>query len=193
MSLAQPLAFGANSFGTPGDILPLPFEACYWLLADRILAGEHPGADHLNALQFAGITRFIDLTSPSDPVKPYEPLPVHGVAASRESHPVMDFGVPTAQAMRAVLDSIKASLKRDERIYLHCRAGIGRTGTVAGCLLVDFGLSGAEALALLQRKWRATSQSKTEPHTPETPAQHAFVLAWPHLSLTARERPASEP
>jgi aminoglycoside phosphotransferase (APT) family kinase protein len=93
-------------------------------------------------------------------------------------HPIADFAVPSAQTMRAVLDSIHASLGRQERIYLHCRAGIGRTGTVAGCLLVDFGLSGAEALALLQRKWKSTRRSTTDPHTPETTAQHAFVLAW---------------
>lgn len=180
MHVPRPCAedIGWSAFDTPGDVPARPFDACYWLLADRLLAGEHPGAAHLRALQGAGVTRFIDLTSPPDPVQPYSPLPVPGKTVLRESHPIADFAVPSAQTMHAVLDSIHASLGRQERIYLHCRAGIGRTGTVAGCLLVDFGLSGAEALALLQRKWKSTRRSTTDPHTPETTAQHAFVLAW---------------
>lgn len=174
----QTPAIGRWAFDTPGDIPARPFDACYWLLADRLLAGEHPGTAHLRALQDVGITRFIDLTSPTDPVQPYTPLPVAGRTALRESHPIVDFGVPDPQSMRAVLDSIRAALARHERIYLHCRAGIGRTGTVAGCLLVDFGLAGADALALLQRKWHTTRRSVSAPHTPETAAQFDFVRTW---------------
>jgi len=181
---------GATAFDTPGDVPARPFDACYWLLADRLLAGEHPGPAHLRALRDAGVTRFIDLTSPSDPVQPYSPLPVPGKSVSRESHPIADFAVPSAQTMRAVLDSIHTCLGRRERIYLHCRAGIGRTGTVAGCLLVDVGLSGAEALALLQRKWQSTRWSTTDPQTPETAAQHAFVLTW-RARAHAREADAA--
>ncbi|MGA1288094.1 MAG: protein-tyrosine phosphatase family protein [Rubrivivax sp.] len=161
-----------------GDVHPRPFDACYWLVAGRLLAGEHPGTLHLSALWAGGFSRYVDLTSPSDPVQPYEPLRLAGKVVQRESHPILDFGVPTIEAMRAVLDSILASLAQGERIYLHCRAGIGRTGTVAGCLLVDLGLSGEQALRLLQFKWQVTQQYRTEPHTPETHAQRAFVRAW---------------
>jgi hypothetical protein len=170
---------------TPGDILPRPFEACYWLVADRVLAGEHPCApqdvspgDRLSALQAAGFERFVDVTSPLDPVPRYDPLPVRGRSTLRESHPIADFEVPSVDVMRAILDSIHGALAQGERLYLHCRAGIGRTGTVAGCLLVDLGLSGEQALRLLQFKWQVTQQYRTEPHTPETQAQRAFVLGW---------------
>ena len=32
------------------------------------------------------------------------------------------------------------------RVYVHCRAGIGRTGTVIGCYLAEQGLDGPAAV-----------------------------------------------
>jgi hypothetical protein len=160
-------------FDTPGDALPRPHDDCYWLLPGRVLAGAHP-ARLLPQLLQAGITHFVDLTSEFDALRPYAPDP-----ALRLSHPIRDFGVPTAAGMRCTLDDIQAVLaESDTRIYLHCKAGIGRTGTVAACLLVDQGYGADEALALLQRKWRVAGQRLGSPETPETEAQRRFIAGW---------------
>lgn len=168
-------------FDTPGDALPRPHANCYWLLPGRVLAGEHPvrsGSDglpaRLQALHVAGITHFIDLTSEHDRLPAYVPL-----AAVRLSHPIADFGVPSAVGMRATLRSAGDALGQGGVIYLHCKAGVGRTGTVAACLLVEHGFNSEEALALLQRKWRVAGQRAHSAQTPETDAQRAFVAAWP--------------
>ena len=161
-----------------------PFGNCYWLWPGRLLAGEHPGyageaalAARLQALRDAGITCFVDLTAPGDPVPAYAPLlAVWG--ARRHSHPITDFGVPDIAGMRAILDAMDASLAGGQAVYLHCRAGIGRTGTVAATWLVEQGLDAEQALDLLQLKWQAVAKHADEPHTPETDAQRAFVRAW---------------
>lgn len=181
----QAVAIAREDFDTAGDVLPRPHGNTYWLLAGRVLAGEHPDSGHpdalalrLQAFQAAGVSCFIDLTGEARR-EPYVPLPVAGRAARRESHGILDFGVPTAAAMRRTLDAIAAALGAGEVVYLHCRAGVGRTGTVAGCLLVEHGYEPAEALALLQRKFQAMNKRRFFAHTPETDAQRAFVAAWP--------------
>ena len=80
--------------------------------------------------------------------------------------------------MRRVLDAIHSAVAAGEVVYLHCRAGIGRTGTVAGCLLVEHGFGADEALALLQRKFKAMAKSALVTRTPETAEQRRFIETW---------------
>ena len=180
------LKIARELFDTPGDgPPPRPHGNTYWLLPGRLLAGEHPHPGHsdvlalrLSGLQSAGVTCCIDLTGSAQGPGTYTPLPVAGRAARREAYEIADFGVPTAERMRHVLDAIGAALDAGDVVYLHCRAGIGRTGTVAGCLLVEHGFTPDESLALLQRKWRAMAKSAFVRETPETGAQRDFIAAW---------------
>lgn len=174
-------------FECAGDALPRPHGHCYWLCAGRVLAGEHPGAAGADALsrrvaaiEAAGATLFVDLTAAADRVPAYAP-----VTARRLSFAIADFGLPGIDAMRRTLDAILAESGRGGLVYLHCKAGVGRTGTVAGCLLVEQGFSGDEALALLQRKWAAAEQRVDSPRTPETPAQELFVAQWEPMRSAA--------
>lgn len=60
--------------------------------------------------------------------------------------PITDFGVPDDDT--ELLDlSIHASeiLRNGGRIFVHCAAGIGRTGTTAICILMALGLTATEA------------------------------------------------
>ena len=179
------MGIAREQFDTPGDARPRPHGNCYWLVPGQVLAGDHPargGAEalplRLAGLQAAGVTCCIDLTGAQAGPQAYQPLPVNGRAARRETYSIADFGVPTAAGMRLVLNAIEAAIAADDVVYLHCHAGIGRTGTVAGCLLVEHGFTPAEALALLQRKWLAVSQRAWARSTPETQEQRAFIAAW---------------
>jgi atypical dual specificity phosphatase len=184
--------FARTELHATGDVLPRPHEHCYWLLPGRVLAGEHPGArgslelmaQRLRTLQASGVGCFIDLTTPHDPLPAYTPG-----AGQRLGFPIGDFGIPSVATMRAALDAITAALDAGQGVYLHCRAGIGRTGTVAGCWLVEQGLEAGEALALLQRKFQAAEQSHSGRTTPETAAQRNFIAAWRSARLPAAKAP----
>jgi protein-tyrosine phosphatase len=173
---------GGLSFLDPrGDALPRPHGNTYWLWAGHVLAGEHPAkegeeqlSEKLQLFALAGITHFIDLTSPADPVKTYQPLG----GAVRINHPITDFGVPSPLQMQGILQSIQSALSQGGKVYVHCKGGIGRTGTVAATWLTEQGLDDEQALALLLQKWQAMDKRFEEPHTPETQAQRAFVRTW---------------
>jgi len=127
----------------------------------------------LRALQGCGVGCFIDLTTAHDALPAYAAL-----AGQRLGFPIGDFGIPSVATMRAALDAIAASLDAGDTVYLHCRAGIGRTGTVAGCWLVEQGYDAAQAHELLQRKFQATAQCRSGHATPENAAQRDFIASW---------------
>ena len=171
-------------FDTPGDALPRPHANSYWLLPGRVLAGEHPSRAGSSTLHGQGFTHCVDLTGARDQ------LPAYAVpGAVHLQHPIADFGVPTVDGMRATLHAVLAALDAGGTVYLHCKAGIGRTGTVAACLLVEHGHTAEEALALLARKWLTAGQRLYAHETPETDAQRAFVAAWKPLIRSASGPP----
>lgn len=193
-----PLTLPTQGHAPPGDALPRPFGNCYWLWLGHVLAGEHPGSDRqvalevrLHQLAASGITTFVNLTRPEDPVPPYMPHAVNGRPGIQWHFPVPDFGVPDHQQLTDILATIDTAVTAGERVYLHCRAGIGRTGTVAACWLVKHGLDADQALAALAHKWQVVDKSASEPHTPETSEQVQCVHAWARHLARANQRLAA--
>ncbi len=160
-----------------------PVDDSYWVIEGRLLAGCYPGgkrpqdvARRLGALLAAGFDAFIDLTEPGE-LPPYELyLPGH-VRYARK--PIPDHGVPDPPArMAEILAELDAALAQGRRVYVHCRAGIGRTGTVIACHLAARGLDGEAAISELNELWRGSDRSDTWPDVPETAEQVAFIHDW---------------
>jgi hypothetical protein len=129
----------------------------------------------LEALHEAGITSFVDLTEESERLTPYRPLLPAQTKFVRRA--IRDFDSPTADEMTETLDLIDAELSSGETVYVHCRGGAGRTGTVVGCWLVRHGLSGEAALTKISDLRRDVPEAGSRP-SPETPAQRRLVLSW---------------
>ena len=84
--------------------------------------------------------------------------------------PIVDMHVTDDRdGLRLVLDDVLARLARGQSVAVACRGGMGRTGTIVGCLLRDGGLSPDAAINLT----RASRKNTIERHT-----QEQFVTAW---------------
>ncbi len=177
--------------------LALPLANSYWVLPGKLLAGEYPGApspattrERLARLIEAGVGCFIDLTEEGE-LQPYDRELPPGVSYLRRSIP--DHGVPQLREhMAATLEHLQQALAGPRAVYLHCRAGIGRTGTVAGCLLVARGLPGQAALDELNRLWGQSARAAVWPSIPETEEQLRYVRGW-GMPAAAEADPLLEP
>jgi hypothetical protein len=153
-----------------GDAHALPHRDCYWVLPGRLIAGAYP-ALHLDALLDAGIDCFVDLTRGGESRALYA-ADAEG-RARWHGFAITDFSTPGIELMRRIVDTIEDELARGACVYLHCHAGVGRTGTAVGCWLVEQGFTGGEALKLIAHKRQALLGQ-----SPETEAQREFVRRW---------------
>ncbi|MEZ4869919.1 MAG: protein-tyrosine phosphatase family protein [Caldilineaceae bacterium] len=170
---------------------PLPHPNCYWVTPGRFLAGEYPGAPFVATARqrlldhvAAGVTFFLDLTHPMDPLAPYEPLlgEIADLTQTRlvyQRLAIVDRSIPTHHQMVKILDTLDQALADGHCLYLHCWGGVGRTGTVVGCYLVRHGATGEAALAHLAQLWQNVAKLDRHPFSPETPQQVAMIRNWP--------------
>ena len=88
---------------------------------------------------------------------------------------------PSVDALEAVVSDLRDRvLLRDERLYIHCWGGRGRTGLVAACLLgalYDDLVEAEEALARVHRYYRLREPEKGG-KSPETAEQCDQVRDW---------------
>jgi protein-tyrosine phosphatase len=165
-----------------------PIPDSYWVAPQQLLAGEYPGAmtkeetrRKVSALLDAGIRSFLDLTETHE-LRAYDPL-VQEIAATRQIDvryrrmSVPDMGIPTVAHMTAVLDHIDNEIQDARPVYVHCWGGIGRTGTVVGCWMVQReGRTAEEALQRIAELRADTPDGRRT--SPETKEQREFINRW---------------
>lgn len=172
-----------------------PLPNSYWVVPGSLLAGEHPSEGdeaqiraRVQRLIDAGIDSFLDLTHPGEKPEYLQMLPQR-VRVQRS--PIRDTTVPVNIAeMRAIQAFVAESLAAGRCLYVHCRAGIGRTGTVVGCYLAETGLDGSAALVELNRLWQQSGRSASWPEVPQTLEQADFIRHWPRYRRSHAESPA---
>lgn len=160
-----------------------PITYSYWVIPEKVLAGEYPGNQmrksgifrvlrtlldqsiafcrhplegwptdnkRVKKLLRAGVTNYLDLTQ-SDELLPYEALlnreaELLGMVINYKRVPIKDQNITTSDEIAKCISFINESIESDNKVYIHCLRGLGRTGMIVGCFLVDKGLTGKEAL-----------------------------------------------
>ena len=193
-----------------------PTDGSNWLLPGQLIIGAKPTVADAQALMGAGVNTFCSLVGEWSPARYHErEYPAGLVATSaRQGRAGRDEQLPTVDAIflhfgiadfdapqPAELETLVLELRRrlldGEVIYLHCRGGHGRTGTVAIPLLVSILGAATEAVephgqsALLAvpelgssghawRLWapshRLGGSSEPPPKSPIPPPDHTLPL-----------------
>lgn len=171
-----------------------PLPNTYWVEPGKLLAGEHPdgGSEagtraRLETLLAAGVRGFIDLTQTQELPSYRGLLPDY---IDYQNFPMPDHALPESAAqMREVQDALLKAMQAGT-VYVHCRAGIGRTGMTVGCYLRGQGESPMGAVVELNRLWQQNARASSWPSTPETEEQERFIRDWlvPLQQVGSRQR-----
>ena len=143
----------------------------YWVEPGKLAAGPHPRPETVQALLDAGVTAFVDLTQAGE-LDAYASLIGDAVHHRRS---IGDFGIPTDDALTETLDLIDRLQAEGHAVYVHCWAGVGRTGTVVACHLIRHGMANDEALARIAQ---LREQIGRYDASPEMPEQRGLVERW---------------
>lgn len=136
-----------------------------WMLEMQLAGTSYPRSeDAIALLQELGVRALLSLSEErvsADLLSKYK-LP-------GEHLPVADFTAPTLEQVDQALATIDGFLARGLPVAVHCRAGLGRTGTILACYLVS---QGSPAQAAIERV------RTRRPGSIETPDQEAVIEAY---------------
>lgn len=134
-----------------------------WLLRGKLAATPRPGLsrdleDDLMALKKVNVDHLISLEE-KDHYSP-EAIERHGIRLFRM--PVKDMHAPGVEETMNMVMQMAETIGNKGTIAVHCRAGLGRTGTLLACFLVASGTEVEEAISQVRCQDPRMIQSRVQ-------------------------------
>lgn len=177
------------------DPLYFDYFRAYAIIPGALYAGEIPSSINddelerkIQTLYELGVTHIVNLTEVNE--TNFKAIPLRQYAQYAEAYyeqkgceitclryPIRDLDIPTITQMRTTIEALNSILKEGGCAYLHCWGGIGRTGTVLGCFLLQNEiLDHTTAISYISFLKRNTNIRHRM--SPETIEQCDFVRNW---------------
>ena len=159
-----------------------------WLKKGKLAGTPRPGVvvdirHDLEALRRVGITCLISLTQ-----RPIDTRLLSGYGIQGIWRPVRDMGAPSKEIAMSLCARISELMDRGEAVAVHCRAGLGRTGTLLAAQLIWEGQSALDALETVRRiepRWVQSDE--------QTRFLEQFAQALGHTGVCASGHSRSKP
>jgi len=179
---------------SPETNLAGPTDYSNWIIPDRFLMGAYPKrkTDLLAILQ-AGVTTFINLIHGQELERlakygPYFEIAKKELEENKDSYkqrakdlkyihiPIYDKQLAPDDVVINLVDDIEKRLRAGEVVFIHCRGGHGRTGTIVSVFLGKFfGLDAWSALELAKQIHDHRVDNKKQPGRYSCPETHEQI------------------
>lgn len=95
--------------------------------------------------------------------------------------PIVDASIPDDKTATKIVSYLMERFLAGRMTYLHCWGGHGRTGTIVGCLLRQFGMGYLDALEHIRQARSRQPSLRNEP-SPQTTEQRRLVSRYKPLA-----------
>ncbi len=133
-----------------------------WLIEGQLAGVAYPPSEEaLAALKALGVRAFLSLSVDPLPAHPLQRLDLEAAHL-----PLAAASAPRMSEIDQALAIINGFLARKRPVAVHCQLGIGRTGTILACYLIQQGWTAAEAIKRVRSR---------RPGSIDTPEQEAAI------------------
>lgn len=134
-----------------------------WIMDEILAIGPYPSQSDIEFLHQQGFRVLIRFTEETQctyhlPEEWFKGLHL----------PIADYGLPTVEQVAQLVRHVRFYHQQGVKVYMHCRAGYGRAGTMAALVLVSYGEAPQRAIRIVRSR---------RPGTIETEAQQAMILS----------------
>ena len=113
---------------------------CSFFIKDRALFGSYPDEDRFQQLLSNGVRYFVDLTTITEQQGLYKYK--NNESIRYINFPIIDKKYPTniLSYVKFIINisNIIRQLRNNDKIYIHCKGGHGRSGVVVASLLYQY-------------------------------------------------------